>query len=131
LYVSGTNEEVFLSYLVHGTFTEEPVQDHAFLAIITDEQLNSDEGQEWMRILKREGFEWVGSTSNSVYSEYHPNHIFLLIRTTGEYVDEAEKERLKRPPEGWETLPEPAKTPEELFYSRQELLTRTLKVLEN
>jgi hypothetical protein len=54
-----------------------------------------------------------------------------LIRTTGEYVDEAKKERLKRPPEGWEKLPEPEKTPEELFYSRQELLTRTLKVLEN
>lgn len=116
LHLSGTNEDVFLSYLTHGSFTQEPEPDHAFIAILTDEQIRDGYGKDWMRILKREGFKWVGATSNSVYSEYHPNHIFILIRKTGEYMNDGQIERLERPPQGWEEIPEPTKTPEQRFY---------------
>lgn len=113
--VEGTNEEVFLTYLKIGTMSSDPTEDHAFLAVITGEQLYSSTGRAWLKILKREGFEWVGCTSNSVYSEYHPNHIFMMIRSTGEYMDEDEIAQLKKPPSAWLELEEPSSTPAERF----------------
>lgn len=115
--VSGTNEEVFLSYLYHGTMDYSKASDHAFLAILTDEQINSSTGRRWLEILKREGFVWVGATSNSVYCEYHPNHIFMMIRSTREYMDDGEIMALKEPPEYWKGLAEPEETPEERLNS--------------
>lgn len=113
--VIGTNEEVFLTYLKIGTMSSCPTEDHAFIAVITGEQIESCTGREWLKILKREGFEWVGCTSNSVYSEYHPNHIFMLIRSAGEYMDEDEILQLKKPPSAWLELEEPSSTPEKRF----------------
>ena len=113
--IVGTNEEVFLTYLKIGTMSSAPVEDHAFIAVITGEQIRSSTGKKWLKILKREGFEWAGCTSNSVYSEYHPNHIFMMIRSTGEYMDEDEILQLKKPPSAWLELEEPSSTPEERF----------------
>ncbi len=115
-FVTGTNEDHFLSYLKHGTMDIESQADHAFFAVLTDEQVNHSTGREWLKILKREGFVWVGATSNSVYSEYHPNHIFMLIRSTTEYMDDDEIMALKEPPQYWKELEEPEKTPAQRFY---------------
>lgn len=111
-----TNEQAFLAYLTHGSFTSEPEPDHAFIAILAKEQCEeSSSGKKWLAILKREGFEWVGCTSNSVYGECHPNHIFMLIRSTHTHMEDSEIESLKRPPQIWDELPKPTETPEERY----------------
>ncbi len=110
-----TNEQAFLAYLAHGSFSPEPYADHGFIAVLTGDQCKSSNGKKWLAILKREGFEWVGATSNSVYGEYHPNHVFMLLRSTHTEMGENEIELLKKPPKAWEELPEPTETPEERF----------------
>ena len=110
-----TNEQVFLSYLTHGSFTPEPAADHGFIIILSGDQIHSSVGQKWMKILKREGFEWVGCVSNSVYAECHPNHIFMLLRNTHNYMEDEEIESLQHPPEFWSALPEASQTPEERY----------------
>jgi len=114
LYLTGTNEEVFLSYLTHGSFTKHSVDDHAFIAILTEEQCAEKEGRAWLRILKREGFKYVDTVNNGVYSEFHPNHIFMLVRNTHENLSETELETLG-PPEYWLSLEEAKETPEERY----------------
>lgn len=110
-----TNEQVFLSYLTHGSFTPHPEADHGFLAILSEEQISSSTGRAWLTILKREGFQWVGCTSNSVYGGLHPNHVFALFRSTHQTMEDEEIECLKQPPKIWNELPEPTETPEERF----------------
>lgn len=112
-----TNEDAFLAYLTHGSFTPYPEADHGFLAVLTGDQCNSANGKKWLAILKREGFQWLGCTSNSVYSEYHPNHVFGLFRSTHDNMEDEEIESLKSPPKAWEQLPDPTETPEERFRS--------------
>ncbi len=112
-----TNEQVFLSYLTHGSFTNEPAPDHGFIAVLTHSQCSSEIGNKWLKILKREGFKWSGCVSNSVYSEYHPNHVFMLLRNTHEYMGANEIEKLKNPPKGWESLPEPEENPEKRYQA--------------
>jgi len=112
----GTNEEVFLTYLKVGTMSNDPLADHGFIAVLSGEQLLTSTGQAWLRILHREGFKWVGATSNAVYAEYHPNHIFMLLRSTRDFMDESEIEELQRPPSFWTSLGEPEETPEERFW---------------
>lgn len=115
LAMHGTNEQVFLAYLAHGSFTPYQEPDHAFIAVLTDSQCRSETGKQWLRILKREGFEWKGCVNNSVYSEYHPNHIFMLIRNTREHLSEDELKELSQPPQAWEELGPPNQTPEERY----------------
>lgn len=115
LALTGTNADVFRAYLTHGSFTNDPAPDHAFIAILTDSQCESEVGKQWLTILREEGFKWVGATSNSVYCEYHPNHIFLLVRSTREYMDDEEIAWLAEPPAFWGSLPAPTQTPEERF----------------
>lgn len=110
-----TNEQVFLAQLTHGSFTPFPEPDHGFIVTMTENQISSSNGQKWLTILKREGFKWVGCVSNSVYGEYHPNHIFMLLRSTHENMDDDEIQELKSPPSFWESLPEPLENPEERF----------------
>jgi hypothetical protein len=112
-----TNEMAFMSHITHGSFSPdtEIAADHAFVAVLTDDQCNSSIGKKWLAILKREGFEWKGCTSNSVYGEYHPNHIFMLIRSTHNNMEDSEIESLRLPPPIWEKLPAPTETPEERF----------------
>lgn len=118
LHMKGTNAEVFRAYLAHGSFTPYPEQDHAFIAVLTEEQIHNSIGRSWLKILKEEGFEWMGAVSNSVYSEYHPNHIFILIRNTRDYMDDEELEMLKKPPQAWTELDAPTETPAERFYKK-------------
>lgn len=110
-----TNEQVFLAHLTHGSFTAQPEPDHGFIASLTDEQCNSSIGKKWLEILKREGFVWVGATSNSVYDEYHPNHVFMLMRSTHINMGDEEIEELQQPPKAWNNIPEPTEMPEERF----------------
>jgi len=104
LALEGTNEEVLLSYLAHGSFTQEPVADHGFIAVLTEKQVCSSTGKKWLKILYREGFVWAGAVSNGVYSEYHPNHIFMLLRSTNENMEDDEIEALQSPPSFWQSL---------------------------
>lgn len=115
VHMSGTNEEVFCAYLAHGSFTPYPEADHAFIATLTDEQLESDTGRAWLAILKREGFKWVASVNNSVYSDYHVNHIFIMTRSVGADDYEYEAQDLLSPPPIWEQIPEATETPEERY----------------
>lgn len=119
-FITGTNEDHFLSYLKHGTMDTEAQPDHAFFAVLTDEQINHSTGREWLKILKREGFVWVGATSNSVYSEYHPNHIFMLIRSTMEHMEDDEIMALAEPPQYWQELEEPKESPADRFHQLSE-----------
>lgn len=119
LHVVGTNEQIFLSYLIHGSFTPEPVNDHAWIAILTEEQCGSYTGQKWLRILHREGFKYVTTVNNGVYSEYHPNHIFILTRNTDENISPEEL----GPPSLWQELEENPK-------SRQEIQDRYYEIRE-
>lgn len=102
-HLTGTNEDVFLSYLTHGSFTLDHAPDHAFIAVLTHEQCESHAGIKWLKILHREGFKYIDTVSNSVYSEYHPNHIFMLVRNTNEYMEEQEIESLG-PPTAWREI---------------------------
>lgn len=112
LHICGTNEQMLLAYLTHGTFSAEPQSDHAFIAVMSQEQVDSQIGKEWLKILYREGFDYIATVNNSVYEEYHPVHIFMMIRTAGGYLD---GEELCAPPE-WEKLKEQKReTPEERF----------------
>jgi hypothetical protein len=120
-----TNEEAFLAYLAHGSFSpHETYPDHGFIVTLTGDQVKSVAGKKWLTILKREGFEWVGCVSNSVYTEYHPNHVFMLLRNTHTYMEDEEIERLKSPPEFWQTLPTPSETPEERFEGHAQRASR-------
>ncbi len=114
-----TNEDAFLSYLTHGSLTPEPEPDHGFIAVLSQSQVSGEVGKAWLTILKREGFVWLGCTSNSVYSELHPNHVFALFRSTRTHMDDEEIATLQQPPKFWETLPLPKETPEERFNTLQ------------
>lgn len=92
-----TNEEVFLQRLRRGTFGSGDMPNHAFFAIMTESQVNGTNGKKWLAILKREGFEFVRTVCNSVYSGpsvlskakvsktvgNNKNHIFALFRNIG------------------------------------------------
>lgn len=120
-----TNEMALLAYLYHGSFDPHTgYPDHGFIATLTLDQVNSSVGKKWLAILKREGFEWVGAVSNSVYSEYHPNHVFMLLRNTHREMDDDEINSLKQPPKIWEELPAPGETPEERFATLEEIYTQ-------
>ena len=124
LHLAGTNEDVFLSYLAHGSFTEDPVTDHAFIAVISEEQCHDETGRQWLRILHREGFQWAASVSNGVYAEYHPNHIFIMARATNEHMDEDEIESLKSPPAFWQGLGTPG-NPAERYATLLQVYAKT------
>lgn len=114
LHIGGTNEEMLLAYLTHGSFSADPQPDHAFIAVLSDEQLSSSGyGREWLKILYREGFDYVTSVNNSVYQEDHVNHIFILIRNAGGYIDSEESLQV---PEVWKKLEKTERqTPEERY----------------
>lgn len=131
-WLGPTNREIFLQYLRIGTFDTREMPNRMFLAAMTDEQLESDYGREWMRILKDNGFQFIAKVDNSVYSgqdvgepfdgeptycdcgcgmrmggeEAHPVYLFGLFRDIG-------TTRVGDPfkaPQFWEDLPTPTKT---------------------
>jgi hypothetical protein len=121
LYAGPTYKDIFLQRIRFGTFDRRDMPNHAFIAILTEQQLQGGVGQKWMKILKENGFEFIRSVSNSVYTgqsigNYSPgrgsnrNYIFMLVRNIGENGDGDSF----TPPPQWADLP--TVTPE--TYSR-------------
>ena len=135
-YAGLTYEEVFRHRIRFGTFSAQDMPNHAFLAVLTRCQLSSDTGKAWLRILKEEGFEFIRTIDNSVYTgededgeeiyneetdeyEYvssdvcspHPNYMFGLFRniTASRIVNPFE------PPPEWTALPSVSPEPLELI----------------
>jgi len=126
LFVGMTYKEVFLHRLRFGTFSTSNMPNHGFLAILTQWQLENSPGKEWLEILKEQGFEFIRTVDNSVYSgDYtikeagegctsaHPNYLFGLFRNIG---NGAIKDPFTPPkawtdlaavvPEAWENIPD-------------------------
>lgn len=91
-FVGMTYKEIFETRIRIGTFDQSDMPNHAFFAILTSWQVQSEQGKKWMQILKDNGFEFVRTTDNSVYSgrtlldgnepscSSHENYIFGLFR---------------------------------------------------
>jgi hypothetical protein len=105
-FLGKTYKEIFLQRLRIGTFGADDMPNHAFLAILTQEQIDTSVGKKWLALLKENGFEFIRTVDNSVYSgdqlykdmpenydddddyyeessEPHPNYIFGLFRNIG------------------------------------------------
>lgn len=84
-----TYRDIFKERIRIGTFSSSDMPNHAFFAVLTESQICGGVGRKWMEILKEEGFEFLRTTDNSVYTgskvdgsgrSPHPNHIFALFR---------------------------------------------------
>lgn len=104
-----TYHDIFKQRIRIGTFSTSDMPNHAFFAVLTDSQINGTVGKAWLKILKEEGFEFLRTQDNSVYTgarltgstSPHPNHIFALFRNiTGSRI----KDPLT-PPKAWTDLP--------------------------
>lgn len=93
-YAGPTYRDIFWQRIRFGTFDTRDMPNHAFIAILTDSQINGGVGKKWLEILKEAGFEFIRSVSNSVYqgqsllgggepSNGSLNHIFMLVRNIG------------------------------------------------
>ena len=109
LFAGPTYRDIFEARLRIGTFNATDKPNHAFLAVLTQEQIDDDYGREWLAILKEHGFEFIRRMDNSVYtgttleSSYspHPNYLFGLFRNiSGSRVPDA-----FLPPTAWTELP--------------------------
>lgn len=112
-YIGKTWKDVFLQRLKIGTFGSNNMPNHAFFAILTEGQINSGPGAKWLKILKEQGFEFLRTVNNSVYSgaglasspaavnNGNDNHIFILIRNVG---NQSIKDQFT-PPKAWQALP--------------------------
>lgn len=105
-----TWRDIFKQRIRIGTFNTTDMPNHAFFAILTDSQVSGGVGKKWLEILKAEGFEFLRTQDNSVYTgpaltrsvSPHPNHIFALFRNiTGSRI----KDPLT-PPKAWTDLPQ-------------------------
>ena len=99
LYFGMTNKELFLSRLRVGTFGTGDMENHFFLLVLTDSQVNSAIGKAWLPILKECGFEYIRQVNNSVWNVN--NHMFGLFRNCGE---NARPDQFT-PPQAWRDLP--------------------------
>jgi len=116
-FVGPTYRDIFNSRLRIGTFSESDMPNHVFLAVLTSEQISGSHGKKWLAILKENGFEFIRTTDNSVYTgpktvtkpgtfaetSPHPNYLFGLFRNIGKG---AIKDTLT-PPKAWTDLPDP------------------------
>lgn len=111
-FAGKTYKEIFESRLRFGTFDTRDMPNHAFIAILTENQIRGGVGAKWLKILKENGFEFVRSVSNSVYtlqnlSDYsknrgtNKNYIFMKVRNIGKRGDGDPF----TPPAEWTTLP--------------------------
>ena len=93
-FAGPTYRDIFWQRLRIGTFSTSDMPNHAFLAILTEWQINSSVGKKWLAILKEAGFEFIRTVNNSVYSgqnlgqptgesQNNDNHIFGLFRNIG------------------------------------------------
>lgn len=96
MFAGTTYGDIFRQRLRYGTFHSGDMPNHMFLAILTDWQIRNGVGAEWLKILKEEGFEFLRTTDNSVYSgpslasadkmdgdSAHKNYLFALCRNVG------------------------------------------------
>ena len=68
-HLGPTNKDVFLGYLRVGTFDQSEMPNRGFLAVMTQEQAEYGIfAQQWLAILKENGFEFIRAVDNSVYS---------------------------------------------------------------
>jgi hypothetical protein len=68
VFAGPTYRDIFWQRIRVGTFDQRDMPDHAFLAILTKEQLDGSVGSKWLAILKEAGFEFIRTVDNSVYS---------------------------------------------------------------
>ena len=112
VFAGPTYKDIFLQRLRFGTFDNRDMPNHGFLAILTEDQISSAIGMKWLTILKENGFEFLRSVSNSVYtgsslSNYSKdrgrsrNYIFALFRNIGKGGDGDSL----TPPSQWTELP--------------------------
>lgn len=96
-FAGPTYKDIFLQRLRIGTFCDRDMPNHGFLAVLTQSQISGGVGKKWLAILKEQGFEFIRTVDNSVYSgegvikgpgegctSSHPNYIFGLFRNVGE-----------------------------------------------
>jgi hypothetical protein len=127
-YLGKTNREVFENFIRIGTFGTSDMPDHTFFAVFSDEQMSDRNGKEWLKILKAEGFEFLRTVGNSVYTDTtvpkepvkgkmrpHKNHVFGLFRN----ISNAAVAKPFTPPRAWLEIPEPTMTPHEIWHSRK------------
>lgn len=95
-FLGKTYEEIFRQRLRIGTFHTGQMQNHAFLAVITRNQISTAVGKRWLKILAEEGFEFVRAIDNSVYGAGHPNYLFGLFRNISNRIG-----NVFDPPEAW------------------------------
>lgn len=114
LFAGPTYLDIFKQRLRIGTFGKSDMPNHAFLAVLTKDQLDTSTGEKWLKILKDNGFEFIRTIDNSVYSGEdliknpgsgtkggsHPNYLFGLFRNigTGASIDPY------TPPKAWTDL---------------------------
>lgn len=114
VYAGPTYLDIFLQRLRIGTFSGKDMPNHVFLAVLTEYQITNTIGKAWLKVLKEQGFEFIRTTDNSVYTgdtliksagaknnkSPHKNHIFGLFRNVGDgYVDDP-----FTPPAAWTDL---------------------------
>lgn len=110
-FAGPTYRDIFWQRLRIGTFSNRDMPNHAFLAVLTESQIQGSWGHAWLAILKEAGFEFVRTVCNSVYSgatlsdkpaDQSQNHIFGLFRNIGQgsITDPF------TPPKQWRDLPE-------------------------
>lgn len=109
LFAGPTYEDIFWQRIRSGTFDTRDMPNHAFIAILTKNQIANSLGKKWLAILKKAGFEFVRTVSNSVYAgssvggeptDHYPNYIFMLVRNVG---NGAIKDQFT-PPKEWTKL---------------------------
>ncbi len=112
-FAGPTLRDVFETRIRIGTFGLDEMPNHAFFAILESSQIREGSvGYEWLKILKANGFEFLRTIDNSVYTGHsldgegyggsgHPNYVFALFRNIG-------NGRIKdpfTPPKAWSDLP--------------------------
>lgn len=113
LYAGPTWGDIFKTRIRIGTMSSTEMPNHTFFAVLADNQIYGETGKKWLKILRENGFEFVRSVDNSVYTGSkvpkdgkpvggsHINHIFALFRNIG---NGAIRDPFT-PPKGWTDLP--------------------------
>lgn len=131
LFAGPTYEDIFWQRIRSGTFDTRDMPNHAFIAILTQWQLANSPGKDWLPILKKAGFEFVRTVSNSVYAgsgvggdptDHSPNYIFMLVRNVG---NGAITDQFAPPPE-WTALESVVTEPWQMLTDTKEL-TKTIR----
>ncbi len=144
LFSGPTWHDIFKQRIRIGTFSNREMPNHAFFAVLTASQIAGGVGAKWLKILKEEGFEFLRTIDNSVYTgdnilteaqkgtsgsiSSHPNYIFALFRNIG---NGAIKNRFT-PPKEWTNLdPVTPETWERIAEADQLALAQQSQQLEH